>query len=166
MVKLSQIIKDYQESGAVNSLINLFGFIDDAVFLTKSGEVGVVLKVQGRDYECLDNADLNEITRRFEACVRSFDPSFRVYQYLIKRDSARIPRSPDYENPVVREAVAGRAEYLEGKADELYSLDVYFLILYQGSRYDLNLAEKLKLIAKQPTILLSLFSVSKTVLLI
>jgi type IV secretion system protein TrbE len=166
MVKLSQIVKDYRDSGAVNSFVNLFGFIDDQVFLTKGGEVGVVLKVGGRDYECLDNVELNEITRRFEACVRSFDPSFRIYQYLVKRDSARIPRSPDYEDPVVREAVAGRAEYLESKADELYSLDTYFLILYEGSRYDLNLAAKLKLAAKQPTIILSLFSVNKTVLLI
>ena len=69
MVKLSRIVKDYQDSGSVNALVNLFGFVDDHVFLTKSGEVGVVVKIQGRDYECLDPVDLNEVTRRFEACV-------------------------------------------------------------------------------------------------
>lgn len=166
MVKLSQIVKDYQDSGAVNSVVNLFGFIDDHAFLTKSGEVGVVLKVQGRDYECLDNFDLNDVTRRFEACVRSFDPSFRIYQYVIKRDSASIPRSADYANPIVRQAVSSRVEYLEGKADELYSLDIYFVVLYEGSRYSLNVAEKFKLIAKQPSAALALFSTGKSVLLI
>src|SRR4051812_25424722 len=88
VVKLSRIIKDYRDSGAVNSFVNLFGFIDDQVFLTKSGEVGTVLKVDGRDYECLDPLELNVITRRFEASVRSLDGGFRIYQYLIKRDSA------------------------------------------------------------------------------
>src|SRR5512138_1674397 len=129
MVKLSRIVRDYRDSGAVNSFVNLFGFIDDHVFLTKSGEVGVALKVDGRDYECLDPFELNEITRRFEASLRTFDSGFRIYQYLVKRDSAQIPRSEHYANPVVREAVSSRVEYLEGKADELYTLDIYFVIV-------------------------------------
>src|SRR5689334_12217092 len=126
MVKLSRIIKDYADTGSVNALVNLFGFVDDHVFLTKSGEVGVVVRVQGRDYECLDDADLNEITRRFESCVRSFDPGFRIYQYLVKRSGAAVPVSDDYENGVVREAVLSRSSYLAGKATELYSIDTYF----------------------------------------
>ncbi len=166
MVRLSRIVKDYQDSGAVNSFVNLFGFIDDQVFLTKSGEVGVVLKVQGLDYECLDREDLNSITRRFEACIRSFDSSFRIYQYLVKRDNARIPRSPDYENPVVRQAVAGRAEYMQGKAGQLYSVEANFVIVYEGSRFGLDIAEKLKLIARQPAAIFSLLSVNRTVVLI
>ena len=64
MVKLKRIVKDYQTSGSVNSLVNLFGFIDEQVFLTKSGDVGVVLRIQGRDYECLDAADLNATEAR------------------------------------------------------------------------------------------------------
>ena len=142
MVKLTRIIKDYEASGAVNALVNLFGFIDDHVFLTKSGEVGVVIRVQGRDYECLDGIDLNEITRRFEACVRSFNSSFRIYQYLIKRDGVRIPRQPGYGNPIVREAVNSRALYLEGMARDLYSIDTYFVVIYEGSRHSLGAAEK------------------------
>ncbi len=167
MVKLSRIVKDFRDSGAVNSFVNLFGFIDDHVFLTKSGEVGVVLRVDGRDYECLDEFELNEITRRFEASVRSLDGSFRIYQYLIKRDSAEIPRSPSYDNAVVRQAVESRVEYLKSKADELYMLDIYFVILYEGSRYDLNLAEKVKLFGTQPAAAVAaLFSTRKSVLLI
>ncbi len=167
MVKLSRIVKDFQDSGAVNSFVNLFGFIDEHVFLTKSGEVGVVLRVAGRDYECLDDFELNEITRRFESSVRSLDGSFRIYQYLVKRDSAAIPRSPSYENAVVRQAVNSRIEYLEGKAAELYTLEIYFVIIYEDSRYDLNLAEKLKLFGSQPgAAVAALFSTRKSVLLI
>lgn len=166
MVKLSQIVKDYQDSGSVNALVNLFGFVDDNVFLTKSGEVGVVVKIQGRDYECLDPVDLNEVTRRFEACVRSFDPAFRIYQYLLKRNGASIPVSDVYENPIVREAVLSRSEYLEGKASELYSVEAYFVILYEGSRYGLSTAEKLRMVTRQPGTFLSLLSTRKSVLLI
>ena len=35
--------------------INLYGFIGPNVFLTKSGEVGLILEVRGVDYECLDD---------------------------------------------------------------------------------------------------------------
>jgi type IV secretory pathway VirB4 component len=167
VVKLSRIVKDYRDSGAVNSFVNLFGFIDDQVFLTKSGEVGIVLKVDGRDYECLDAVELDDITRRFEASVRSLDGAYRIYQYLIKRDSAQIPRSAEYANPVVNEAVSSRVEYLEGKANELYTLDIYFVILYEGSRYDLDLGDKIKLLGTRPAAALaSMFSSRKAVLLI
>jgi len=73
MVKLNRIVKDYGESGAVNAFVNLFGFIDDQVFLTKSGEAGVVLKLQGRDYECLDPQELDHLTRRLR-CGRCRPP--------------------------------------------------------------------------------------------
>ncbi len=167
MVKLNRIVKDYRESGAVNTFVNLFGFVDEQVFLTKSGEVGLVLKVQGRDYECLDALELNHLTRRFEAAVRSFDPNFRLYQYLIKRDSARIPHHESYDNRVVQEAVLSRAEYLEGKAEQLYTLDIYFVVLYEGFRQQAGVVHKLKALRSNPlTAIGSLFSSEKAVFLL
>jgi type IV secretion system protein VirB4 len=167
VVRLPRIIKDYRDSGAVNAVVNLFGFIDEHVFLTKSGEVGIVLKVDGRDYECLDAVELNEITRRFEGCLRSFDPSFRIYQYLIKRHSASVPHGRQYDNPVVREAVSSRIQYLEAKADQLYTIDLYFVIVYEGSRYTQSVQDRLKLFAARPaTALAALFATRKRVLLI
>ena len=167
MIKLSRIVKDYRESGAVNAFVNLFGFVDDHVFLTKSGEVGIVLKVQGRDYECLDPEELDHLTRRFEAAVRSFDPQFRIYQYLIKRDSARIPHRNTYDNPVVHEAVLSRVEYLRSKAEQLYTLDVYFVILYEGFRIHTGLGHYVGLFRQNPLrALASVFSTHKTVLLL
>jgi hypothetical protein len=42
MVKISRILKDYREAGSVNSLIALWGFVNEVTFLTKSGAVGLV----------------------------------------------------------------------------------------------------------------------------
>lgn len=166
MVRLKRIVKDYQTSGSVNSLVNLFGFIDEQVFLTKSGDVGVVLRIQGRDYECLDAADLNHIARRFEATLRAFDPQFRLYQYIVKRDSVQIPHQNEYDNALVQEAALSRVEYLEDKADQIYSLEGYLVVLYSGSRHSLTFADKLKLVSRHPVAgVASMLSTDKTVLL-
>jgi hypothetical protein len=47
MFKLAQALKGHREAGSLNEQINLFGFVDDHTFLTKSGDVGVVLAVKG-----------------------------------------------------------------------------------------------------------------------
>ena len=56
MVRLSRLLKDYGETGAINSLIALWGFVDETTFLTKSGHVGVVYRVHGIDAEGLTHA--------------------------------------------------------------------------------------------------------------
>ena len=47
-----RILRDYQEAGSLNSLLALWGFVDDHTFLTKAGHVGVVYRLAGVDYEC------------------------------------------------------------------------------------------------------------------
>ena len=37
MTSLSHIVRDYHDTGAMNALINIFGFVDDYVFVTKGG---------------------------------------------------------------------------------------------------------------------------------
>ena len=83
--KVSEIRKDHQMAGALNALINVCSFIDEHTFLTKSGDLGAVFKVQGIDYECLDHSEINAFARRFEAALRSLSEEFRLYQYLLKR---------------------------------------------------------------------------------
>src|SRR5580704_5982862 len=56
MLRLERIFKNYQDTGALNAQVNLYGFIDEHIFLTKSGDLGVILEVRGVDYECLDGA--------------------------------------------------------------------------------------------------------------
>ena len=101
MIKPSRIIRDYQqEAGSLSSQLNLYGFIDEHTFLTKSGDLGVVLSLRGVDYECLDHGQLNEVARRFEAAMRIFDEKFRLYQYVLKRDAQTVPTSGRDHRPV------------------------------------------------------------------
>jgi hypothetical protein len=61
MLRLSRIFKNYDETGSLSEQINLYGFIGPHVFLTKSGEVGVILEVRGVDYEYLDGGSIEEV---------------------------------------------------------------------------------------------------------
>ena len=37
MLGIDRILKDYREAGSLNSLIGVWGFVDDTTFLTKAG---------------------------------------------------------------------------------------------------------------------------------
>jgi type IV secretion system protein TrbE len=56
MLRLDKIIKPWKEAAALNDHLNLYGFWNATTFLTKSGELGMVLNVPGVDYESLDRA--------------------------------------------------------------------------------------------------------------
>src|ERR1700722_5898997 len=103
MLKLSRIFKNYNETGSLAEQINLFGFIGPEVFLTKSGEVGVILEVRGVDFECLDGAAIDGFTKRLESALKLFDENYRLYQYLFKRNNEAIPYKL-YTNPIVNSA--------------------------------------------------------------
>src|SRR5712692_3758623 len=134
MFRLERAHKNYIEAGSFNERVNLFGFIDDQVFLTKSGDVGMALRVQGVDYECLDSAAIDTLTKRLESAFKIFDENCRVYQYVFKRNHPQIPYQT-YANPVVDTAIQCRIQYLESKADNLYALEIYYVILFEGFRY-------------------------------
>ena len=57
MLRIDKVIKPWKEASSLNDHINLYGFWNEAVFLTKSGDVGMVLRVSGVDYESLDHAE-------------------------------------------------------------------------------------------------------------
>jgi hypothetical protein len=120
MLRLSQVFKNYEETGSLSGQINLYGFVGPSVFLTKSGEVGVILEVRGVDYECLDGAAIDGLTKRLESALKLFDENYRVYQYLFKQNNERIPFKL-YGDPIVDTAVKNRIAYLTSKADTLFS---------------------------------------------
>ena len=132
MFRLSEIVKDWKESGALQAHINLYGFWDEETFLTKSGDLGMVLRVQGIDYESLDHASRDHAVKRLEAALRTFDPRVRVYQVLFKTNEPAIPHQ-QYGNPLVKAAIDQRMAYFASKADKLYSIDLYWIVLVQGS---------------------------------
>ena len=142
MVNLKKVLKSYTETGALNEQVNLYGFVDQHAFLTKSGDVGVVLQVRGVDYECLDGNSLDTLTKRLESALRLFDENFRIYQYLFKRNNESIPYKL-YGNAVVDAAIQNRIAYLGSKADTLFSLSIYYVILHQGSQISHSLGHAL-----------------------
>ena len=149
MLRLSRIFKNYNETGSLSEQINLYGFIGPHAFLTKSGEVGVVLEVRGVDYECLDATAIDGFTKRLESALKLFDENYRVYQYLFKRNNETIPYKL-YDNPIVDTAIKNRIAYLASKADTLFSLSAYYVVLYQGLQTSAKLGSALIELPRNP----------------
>jgi type IV secretion system protein VirB4 len=128
MLNLKHVFKNYEETGSLNAMVNLFGFIGPQVFLTKSGEAGIVVELQGVDYECLDAPAIDTFTKRLESALRLFDENYRVYQLLFKKNRQSIPHT-FCGKPVVDSAIRNRVAYFAAKSDNLFSLSIYFVVL-------------------------------------
>jgi len=133
MVSIQRIFRDYREAGSVNSLLALWGFVDDVTFLTKAGHVGMVFRLAGVDYECLDDAGRRAAVHRFEAALRVLDEHCRIYQYLCKRRIDPIEAAV-CDDPIVNEAIQQRVAFLNARRDELYEVDLYLVLVYEGIR--------------------------------
>jgi len=104
MLRLDTVLKPWKEAAALCDHINLYGFWDETTFLTKSGDLGIVLRVTGVDYESLDPAEQEDAVKRLEAALKSFGPGFHVYQYLFKHNRPEIPFA-EYGDPIVATAI-------------------------------------------------------------
>ena len=119
MLRLDKVIKPWKESAALNAHINLYGFWNETAFLTKSGDVGMVLNISGVDYESLDRSEQEYAVKRLEAALKAFGSGFHVYQYLFKSNRPDIPFAT-YDDPVVEAAIDQRRKFFEAKRDHLY----------------------------------------------
>src|SRR5690606_26662663 len=133
MTKLTRIRHDHRDAGALHELVNLFGFVDERTFLTKSGDIGVVIRIRGVDDECLDPDQVDRIARRFEATLKVFDERFRIYQYLLKRDAPEVPHSDYPDKPALQQAVAARIAHLQSKVLRIYQLNTALSVLYPNT---------------------------------
>src|SRR5712691_1724151 len=131
MLTMRRILRDYDEAGSVNSLLALWGFVDTHTFLTKAGHVGLVYRLAGVDYECLDQTQRRDIVHRFEAALRLLDDSCRLYQYVCKRRIDPIAAAA-CRQPIAHNAIQGRVQYLNGRRGELYELELYLVLMYEG----------------------------------
>jgi type IV secretion/conjugal transfer VirB4 family ATPase len=130
MVRLSRLFRDYRETGAINALLALWGFVDDATFLTKSGHVGLVYAVRGIDAEGLTDAQRATVIRQFEAALRSLDEHWRVYQYVVKQQTAPFI-APTARRVVARDALEARTAWLNSRRDVLFDIDHTLVLLYE-----------------------------------
>ena len=84
MLRLDKVIKPWKESAALNAHLSLYGFWNETTFLTKSGDVGMVLSIPGVDYESLDRSEQEYAVKRLETALKAFGAGVHVYQYLFK----------------------------------------------------------------------------------
>src|SRR5687768_15155930 len=118
-MRLRSIRKEHTEAGAFHALVGIEAAVADGVFATKTGDLVMMLRFHGRDYECLDPDTIDAGARQFEGAIRLFGEEFRLYQYFVKRAAPPLPIQ-HYVNPIVAEAAARRWQYLNAKADSLY----------------------------------------------
>ncbi len=149
MLRTDHITKDREEAGSFQAQINLYGFWDEHCFLTKSGDLGTVLKIGGIDYESLDHTRRDHAVQRLEAAFRSLDGRSRLYQILFKRNRPAIPHA-EYESPLVRAAVEGRIAFLQSRADRLYSIEIFWVVMIDGSYAKTGFLHALAQFSKQP----------------
>src|ERR1700743_2643217 len=149
MLRLDEVIKPWKESAALNDHINLYGFWNETAFLTKSGDLGMVLSVPGVDYESLDRSQQEYAVKRLEAALKAFGPGFHVYQYLFKSNRPDIPFAT-YDDPIVEAAIDQRRQFFEAKRDHLYQVEIFYCILLEGARSKTGVGAALVLLFHDP----------------
>jgi type IV secretory pathway VirB4 component len=149
VLRLDRVIKSWKESGALNSQINLYGFWNEQTFLTKSGDLGIVLRLQGVDYESLDQAAQEYAVKRLEAAFKIFGPGFHAYQYLFKTNRPTVPFQ-DYVDPVVQAAVDQRKQFFAHKLDQLFTVEIFFAVLIEGTRSKTGISAALARFPQDP----------------
>ena len=149
MLRLDKVIKPWKEAAALNDHINLYGFWNETAFLTKSGDVGMVLRVSGVDYESLDHAEQEYAVKRLEAALKAFGPGFHVYQYLFKQNRPEIPFA-HYDDPVVEAAIDQRRQFFEAKRDRLYQIEIFYCIVLEGARSKTGIGAALARLFRDP----------------
>ena len=149
MLRIDAIRKDWKEAGSFPAQINLYGFWDEHTFLTKSGDLGAALRIGGIDYESLDHAGRDYAVKRLEAALRSLDDRCRLYQILFKHNRPNIAHA-EYQNPLVRAALEQRADFLRSKADRLYRIEIYWVVMVDANYAKTSLLHALARLPKQP----------------
>jgi type IV secretion/conjugal transfer VirB4 family ATPase len=133
MVRLTRILKDYREAGTLSGLIAIWGFVRDAVFLTKAGAVGVVYRLNPPDTECVDDGVRAAGAARVAQVIKQLSDRVHLYVYLLKRPvSPERPRQ--HHNSVVNAALNERAAFIDTAARGFYTSDHYMVVLHEGLR--------------------------------
>ena len=149
MLRLDKVIKPWKESAALNDHINLYGFWNETTFLTKSGDVGMVLSIPGVDYESLDRSEQEYAVKRLEAALKAFGVGVHVYQYLFKSNRPDIPFAT-YDDPIVEAAIDQRRKFFEAKRDHLYQVEIFYCILLEGARSKTGISTALARLLRDP----------------
>jgi type IV secretion/conjugal transfer VirB4 family ATPase len=149
MLNLARVIQPWKEADALSAHINLYGFWNETAFLTKSGDLGMVLSVAGVDYESLDNDEQQYAVKRLESALKAFGEGFHVYQYLFKTNRPEIPFAR-YDDELIDAAIDQRRQYFESKRDRLYEVELFYVIVLEGARSKTGILSALARMPRDP----------------
>jgi type IV secretion system protein VirB4 len=149
MLNLARVIKPWKEADALSAHINLYGFWTETTFLTKSGDLGMVLSVAGVDYESLDNDEQQYAVKRLESALKAFGEGFHVYQYLFKTNRPDIPFAT-YNDELIDAAIDQRRQFFESKRDRLYEIEIFYVIVLEGVRSKTGILSALARMPRDP----------------
>ena len=149
MLNLARVIKPWKDADALSAHINLYGFWTETTFLTKSGDLGMVLGVAGVDYESLDNDEQQYAVKRLESALKAFGEGFHVYQYLFKTNRPDIPFAR-YDDELIDAAIDQRRQFFESKRDRLYEIEIFYVIVLEGVRSKTGILSALARMPRDP----------------
>jgi type IV secretion system protein VirB4 len=149
MLNIARVIQPWKEADALSAHVNLYGFWTETAFLTKSGDLGMVLSVAGVDYESLDNDEQQYAVKRLESALKSFGEGFHVYQYLFKTNRPEIPFAR-YDDALIDAAIDQRRQYFEAKRDRLYEVELFYVIVLEGARSKTGILSALARMPRDP----------------
>lgn len=151
MLDLTALSKAHEESRPLHTLVNVFGFLDSETFLTKSGDVGMVLRYQGKDAECMEPEALAALCSRIASAMRMFDDRFVVTQYWLK--SPLPPLQPrEYESSPLTVAVGHRAQFLNDRGAALYSYETYLVVICKSRWESPRVVDRLRQAVTNPNV--------------
>ena len=104
----------------MHELLAPCAFVGEYIVLTKRQDLFTVLRVPGTDPECLDIAVEPHCSAVSMALLRTLGPEYRVYQYILKRDSPELPRQEE-QNTIHREPHSGWTSAPESLLDRALS---------------------------------------------
>jgi type IV secretion system protein VirB4 len=116
---------------AQNSLYAPYQWLDDRTFLTKAAEVVRFYKLDGIDFECSTDEQMESRHHRIQTAILSMPEEIRVKFYWRKMDRVSIPRQ-EHSNPVVRTTIQDRAEFLENRPGQrLSTMDLRLALVFE-----------------------------------
>ena len=149
MLNVAKTLKPWKEAGSLNAEVSLYGFWNEHVTLTKSGDVLMVLRVPGVDYESLDSQEQQYAVKRLESALKAFGEGFHVYQYLFKTNRPEMPFA-EYGDPLIDAAVSQRRQFFEAKRDGMYRVEIFYVLLLEGQRSKQGIGAALKRMPADP----------------
>lgn len=129
MLPLPKFLKPYRDAGEANALFAPCSFLDERVFLTKTGAIGVVFALAGIDPECLTDETMEANTKRLREAFRILHDDIRLYQYAVKHSGERIDQRSEHGTPAIQQTAANRRRFLEESG--VYSIRLYWAVVLE-----------------------------------